>query len=211
LKEEKPASLKAEIANSLSHGFGILFAVIASPLLISLATKNNNDSFVFAVAFYSFTMLLVFTTSTLYHAFDNPKVKKTLRMFDHISIFFLIGGSYVPFVVKYTPNNTAVWFLSIQWTLIALGIIKKIFFTGKFRLLSSLIYIFIGSMVVFLGTDFWHSIPQKAIYFIIAGGLSYLIGVIFYQNRKIPYNHFIWHMFVLAAAILHWVGVLVIL
>ncbi len=204
-----PSEIKTELANALSHGLGILFTIVASPVLIALVVPQSNPTLTFAVAFYSFSMLLLFTFSTLYHAFDNPLVKKTLRIFDHISIFFLIGGSYAPFIVLLTPPQTAFWFLIIQWSLIGLGITMKVFYTGKFRLLSSLIYIFIGCMVFFLGSDFWKNMPIKSIYFLATGGLLYLIGVIFYQNQKIPYNHFIWHLFVLSAAVFIYFGVLV--
>lgn len=204
-----PSAIKSEVANSISHGLGILFTIVATPVLISMTSPRANTELMFVVAFYCFTLLLMFTFSTLYHAFSNPIAKKILRVFDHISIFFLIGGTYAPFIVLYTPPQTAYYFFIIQWILIALGIVKKIFFTGQFRLLSSLIYIFIGCMVFFLGTDFWEQLPNKSIYLLVGGGASYLIGVIFYQNQKIPYNHFIWHLFVLLAAILHYFAVLV--
>ena len=204
-----PSEIKAELANALSHGLGILFTIVASPVLISITVQKSNSSLTVAVAFYSFSLLLMFTFSTLYHAFANPLVKKTLRIFDHISIFFLIGGTYTPFIVLFTPPQTAFWFFVIQWSLIALGVMKKIFYTGKFRLLSTLIYIFIGCLVFFLGTNFWNQLPGKSTYLLISGGLFYLIGTVFYQNKKIPYNHFIWHLFVFVAAIFHYFAILV--
>lgn len=206
-----PSEINTEMANALSHGLGILLMVVAAPILIAYVVPKDNPTLTFGVAFYCFTILLMFTFSTLYHAFSNPLVKKTLRIFDHISIFFLIGGTYIPFVVLYTPPQTAQWFLGIQWTLIALGVVKKIFFTGQFRLLSTLIYIFIGCLVFFLGTDFWNQIPSKSIYLLAAGGILYLIGTVFYQNQKIPYNHFIWHLFVLFAAFCHYFAVLMVI
>ncbi|MER0438132.1 hemolysin III family protein [Emticicia sp. W12TSBA100-4] len=203
-----PSEIKTEMANALSHGLGILLTVVASPVLIARVVQTNNPTLTFAVAFYCFTILLMFTFSTLYHAFSNPLVKKTLRIFDHISIFFLIGGTYIPFVVLFTPAQTAFWFLIIQWTLIGFGVVKKIFFTGQYRLLSTLIYIFIGCLVFFLGASFWNLMPDKSIYLLAVGGILYLIGTVFYQNQKIPYNHFIWHLFVLFAAFCHYLAVL---
>ncbi len=196
------------MANALSHGLGILLTVIASPVLISWTIQAKNPTLTFGVAFYCFTILLMFTFSTLYHGFSNPLVKKTLRVFDHISIFFLIGGTYVPFVLLFTPPQTALWFLIIQWGLISLGVVKKVFFTGQYRLLSTLIYIFIGCLVFFLDSSFWNLMPYKSIYLLAAGGILYLIGTVFYQNQKIPYNHFIWHLFVLFAAFCHYFAVL---
>jgi hemolysin III len=202
------SNTKTEMANALSHGVGLLFTLMAAPVAIGFAIKNHPVSIVFAVAFYCFTMLLMFTFSTLYHAFQNPEAKPLLRIFDHISIFFLIGGSYTPFVVQFTSASTATWFLWLQWILIGLGILKKIYFTGQYRLLSSLVYIGIGSMVFLLGGAFWESLPAKVIILLALGGAFYLIGVIFYQNQKIPYNHFIWHVFVLVACIAHYAAVL---
>jgi hemolysin III len=203
-----PSEIKTELANALSHGLGILLTIIATPVLITLTVQKSNPTLTLAVAFYCFSMLLMFTFSTLYHSFSNPLVKKTLRIFDHISIFFLIGGTYAPFIVLFTPPQTAFWFFIIQWSLIALGVVKKIFYTGKFRLLSTLIYIFIGCLAFFIGSDFWHQMPQKSIYLLATGGLLYLIGVIFYQNQKIPFNHFIWHLFVFLAVVFHYFSVL---
>lgn len=204
-----PTEIKLEVANALSHGVGILFTIVATPVLVSMVSSKESATLTFAIAFYCFSLLLMFTFSTLYHSFSNSIAKKVLRVFDHISIFFLIGGTYAPFILLYTTTPTALYFLIIQWTLIVLGVVKKVFYTGQFRLLSSLIYIFIGCMVFFLGTDFWKQLPNESIYLLVGGGVSYLVGVIFYQNQKIPYNHFIWHMFVLVAAISHYFAVLV--
>lgn len=204
------SEIKTEMVNALSHGFGILLTLVASPVLIARVVQTNNPTLTFGVTFYCFTILLMFTFSTLYHTFSNPFIKKTLRIFDHISIFFLIGGTYVPFIILFTSSQTAFWFLIIQWFFIGLGIIKKIFFTGQFRLLSTLIYIFIGSLVFFLGSSFWNLMPINSIYLLIAGGILYLIGTVFYQNQKIPYNHFIWHLFVLFAAFCHYFAVLLV-
>lgn len=203
-----PSEIRTEMVNALSHGLGILLTVVASPVLIARVVQTNNPTLTFGVAFYCFTILLMFTFSTLYHAFSNPLVKKTLRIFDHISIFFLIGGTYVPFIILFTSSQTAFWFFIIQWTLIALGVVKKVLFTGQFRLISTLIYIFIGCMVIFLGSSFWNLMPENSIYLLIAGGILYLIGTVFYQNQKNQYNHFIWHLFVFFAAFCHYFAVL---
>ena len=204
----QPTLIKTELANALSHGIGILFAIIASPVLIAVTVQKGNPSLIFAVAFYCFTMLMMFCFSTLYHAFQQPEVKKTLRVFDHISIFFLIGGSYGPFIVLFTEPKTAFWFLFIQWILIVIGAILKIFYTGQFRLLSSLIYLGLGCMVFTLGKGFWLAISTKSMYYLLLGGFFYAVGIYFYQNQKMKNNHLIWHFFVLFAAISIYVAVL---
>ncbi len=208
---ENERLIKSEIANAFSHGLGIILTLSFGPLLITKAQNTGIKGLGFGVALYCFGLLMVFTFSTLYHAFSNPLAKRALRVFDHISIFFLIGGSYIPFVILFTNSQTAHLFFVIQWSLIALGILKKVFYTGRFRLLSSLIYIFIGCMIFFFDFGFWKRIPNIPFYFVVTGGLSYLLGVVFYQNQKIPYNHFIWHLFVLFAAVCHFVGVYLVL
>jgi hemolysin III len=196
------------LGNALSHGIGILFAIIASPVLIAIAVQKDNPGLVLTVAFYCFTMLMMFTFSTLYHAFQQPEVKKTLRIFDHISIFFLIGGSYGPYIVLFTSVETAFWFLLVQWVLILIGAFLKVFYTGQFRLLSSMIYLGLGCMVFGLGKSFWQSISSVSMYYLLLGGLFYIVGIYFYQNQKLKNNHLIWHFFVLFAAISIYVSVL---
>ncbi len=208
---ENERLIKSEIANAFSHGLGIILTLAFGPLLIIKAQNSGVNKLGLGIAIYCFGLLMVFTFSTLYHAFSNPLAKRALRVFDHISIFLLIGGSYIPFVMLFTEAKTAHLFFIIQWSLIVLGIIKKVFYTGRFRLLSSLIYIFIGCLIFFIDFNFWRKIPDTSLYFVIAGGLSYLFGVIFYQNQNIPYNHFIWHLFVLFAAICHFIGVYLVL
>jgi hemolysin III len=208
---ENERLLKAEIANAVSHGIGLILSLAFGPLVVNLAINKEIKHLGFGVSIYFLGLLMVFAFSTLYHAVFNPLAKRALRILDHISIFFLIGGTYIPFIILFTEPATAKMFFTVQWSLIALGIIKKVFYTGRLRLLSSLIYIFIGSMIFFFDPAFWGRIPEVPFYFLVAGGLSYLVGVIFYQNQKIPYNHLIWHLFVLFAAVFHFVAVYLVL
>lgn len=197
-----------ERANALSHAVGIIFGLFG---VYSLFFTNHEYPFsnkeFWGLIIYSSSLIILFSSSTLYHTFTETKLKAKTRIIDHIAIFFVIGGSTLPFVLKYANISTQAWFISTQWGLIGVGIILKLFFTGKYRLISSIVYTGIGAMVVVLGNDFWSKVPNISFYLILAGGLMYLTGVYFYQNRKIPFNHFIWHLFVLAAAILHWFGV----
>lgn len=199
--------LKIELANALSHGIGVVLILAFSPLLFGKAFLSNIPGLPLAISGYVFGLLMVFTFSTLYHATANPVAKALLRKFDHISIFFLIGGTYFPFLVVHADPERAKWLLGVQWVVILLGIINKVWFTGRFRLLSSLVYIGIGAMVLAIGDGFWSSLPKASLYCLIGGGLMYLLGVFFYQVEKWQYNHFIWHIFVLLAAILHFLGV----
>lgn len=204
---ENERKLKTELANALSHGIGIILILAFSPLLFLKAHESGIPLLAPSVSFYVFGLLMVFTFSTLYHATENPMAKAILRVADHISIFLLIGGTYLPLVILYADPVRAKWLLIVQWIVIVAGVINKTFFTGRFRLLSSLVYIGLGVMVLAMGEKFWSGLPAVSFYLLIGGGLLYLFGVLFYQIRTWQYNHFIWHLFVLAAAILHFLSV----
>lgn len=204
---ENERRLKTELANALSHGIGIILILAFSPLLFLKAYESAIPFLTAAVSFYVFGLLMVFTFSTLYHATENPVAKSILRIFDHISIFLLIGGTYLPLVLVHADPVRAKWLLITQWIVIAAGVINKVLFTGRFRLLSSLVYIGLGVMALALGEKFWFGLPAASFYLLVGGGLLYLFGVLFYQIRTWQYNHFIWHLFVLAAAILHFLSV----
>lgn len=205
---ENDRKLKTELANALSHGIGIILILAFSPLLFFKAYESGIPFLTAAVSFYVFGLLMVFTFSTLYHATENPAAKSILRIFDHISIFLLIGGTYLPLVLLHADPVRAKWLLTVQWVVISAGIVNKVLFTGRFRLLSSIVYIGLGGMVLAIGEKFWADLPLTSFYLLTGGGLLYLFGVLFYQIRTWQYNHFIWHLFVLAAAILHFLSVL---
>lgn len=203
--------LRLEIANSITHGIGIIFGIAALPVLSSLAATKNNLVAVVGASVYAFSFLLLFSFSTLYHAFQNQRVKQVLRVFDHISIFFLIAGTYTPFLLNYMFDTTGFVLLSILWGLTIAGIVFKIFFTGRFNFVSTIIYLAMGWILIFSGPQFFKAVPWSVLYMIIAGGTLYTIGALFYLWHKLYYHHVIWHLFVLAAAVCHYVGVLLMI
>jgi hemolysin III len=203
--------LRLEIANSITHGIGIIFGIAALPVLSSLAATKNNLVAVVGASVYAFSFLLLFSFSTLYHAFQNQRVKQVLRVFDHISIFFLIAGTYTPFLLNYMFDTTGFVLLSILWGLTIAGIVFKIFFTGRFNFVSTIIYLAMGWILIFSGPQFFEAVPWSVLYMIIAGGALYTIGALFYLWHKLYYHHVIWHLFVLAAAVCHYVGVLLMI
>lgn len=200
--------IKQELVNSLTHGFGILFGIVSIPILIALAIKSDNTSGIIGAAIYGFCFLMVFTFSTLYHGFQHAQVKEVLQILDHISIYFLIAGTYTPFLLIYMNNAFGITLLSVLWGLTALGTIFKIFFTGRWNKLSTFIYLAMGWIMIAGGRTFFVSIPHPVLIMILIGGGLYSLGVIFYLWGKYTYNHAIWHFFVLAAAICHYVAIL---
>ena len=133
---KRPSELRLEMANSIIHGIGILFGIACIPLLTALATKTNNIPGIVGASIYGFCFLMVFTFSTLYHSFQEPVVKQTLKVFDHISIYFLISGTYTPFLLVYMNNTFGITLLVVLWTLTVIGIFFKTWFTGKLEILS---------------------------------------------------------------------------
>jgi len=201
---------KQELANSVSHGFGLLFGIVSIPILISLASKNGNIAGLVGASIFGFSFLMVYACSTLYHSFQRPDVKRVMRIFDHISIYFLIAGSYTPFILVYLLNTTGITLLSILWGLALLGTVYKIFFLGRFNRLSLFIYLAMGWMLVFFARPFLENLPVSCLIMLAIGGGLYTLGVLFFVWEKLPYHHAIWHVFVLAASICHYVAVLLI-
>ncbi len=200
--------IKKELVNSIVHGFGIIFGIVSIPILIAFAIKSDNNAGVIGAAIYGFCFLQLFTFSTLYHGFQHAQTKRILEILDHISIYFLIAGTYTPFLLMYMHNSFGITLLSVLWGLTAVGIIFKIFFTGKWKVFSTLIYIAMGCIMVVGGRTFFESIPVNILTMILIGCALYLIGVIFYLWQKYPYNHAVWHFFVLSAAVCHYVAIL---
>ena len=190
------------------HGFGILFGIVSIPVLTAIAAKTANVTAIVGASIYGFCFLMLFTFSTLYHSFQQPQVKRTLEIFDHISIYFLIAGTYTPFLLIYLNNTFGITLLCILWGLTFLGIFFKIFFTGRFEIISVIIYILMGWMLVFGGRRFFSALPTDVLIFVITGGVLYSIGIIFYLWQGFKWNHAIWHFMVLVAAISHYVAVL---
>ncbi|MCL2284014.1 MAG: hemolysin III family protein [Fibromonadales bacterium] len=200
--------LKREMANALTHGIGILFGVAGIPVLSAIGAKTGNVPGIVGATIYSFGFLMLFTFSTLYHSTQNQEAKKILRKCDHISIYFLIAGTYTPFLLVYMLNAFGITLLSIQWSLVLLGIIFKVFFTGKWKVVSTLIYIAMGWLLLVGGKHFFVTLHTSVLVLLLVGGGLYTLGCIFYLNRKIYHHHAIWHLFVLSAAVCHYVAVL---
>jgi hemolysin III len=201
-------TLIEEKVNSITHAAGIIFSIIAIPYLIAYAAERSNAATVWGVCVFSFAMLMVYFASTIYHAVEqNTTTKRKLRVWDHISIFVMIGGSYTPVVIKYTDAGTAFSFLTTMWSIIALGSFLKVFYTGKYILLEVMLYLLLGWMAVFIIKPLIANMPSDIFVFILASGLFYSVGVIFYLWKNLTYHHAVWHVFVLAGTVTHFFAV----
>ena len=197
-----------EVINSLIHGVGILFGICGFPVLAGLATNHGNTPGIIGSAIYTFGFLFLFTSSTIYHIATEPAIKRIFKVLDHISIFFMIAGTYTPFLLVYINNSFGYTLLSVLWTLTLIGIFFKIRFTGRYEIVSTIIYLAMGWMMVVGGRRFFDLLPTNVLVLVIIGGGLYSIGVFFYIWDKYLLTHAVWHIFVLAAAIVHYVAVL---
>ncbi|OIQ30288.1 MAG: hemolysin III family protein [Bacteroidetes bacterium MedPE-SWsnd-G2] len=193
-----------EKLNTWSHGIGIILGIIGLVLLISYNDHTIAWS-MFSVVVYGISIILLFSASTLYHATTNEHKKHLYRIFDHIGIYVLIAGTYTP-VLLIMLNNSKGWPLFYAvWGIAAFGVFLKVFFTGKFELFSTLLYLVMGWLIVFDFDQLSEVMNPNGILWLFAGGMFYTIGIIFYAIKRIPYNHVIWHVFVLCGAICHFI------
>jgi hemolysin III len=206
---DKITHIKNEIANAITHGLGALFFLIAVPILLAYSVKSAMPlTFVVSAGIFSFGLILVYFSSTLYHSVQHTVVKRVLRIVDHISIFVFIAASYTPIVLHYLPRETAVILLISLWSFVLLGSIYKLYFTGKYRLFSTFIYLIMGFLVLFVIKPLSLAMPPLSFTLLWVGGLSYVLGVIFFLWRSLNYSHAIWHVFVLVGSVSHYFMIL---
>lgn len=199
-----------ERANAWVHFVGIAIGAVAVPLLIYLVIRAPSTSVweVFGAALYGLGFMMVFTFSSLYHSFSNPRIKASLEIWDHIAIYFMIAGTYTPFAMAYAEWKDRALILTVIWSIALAGSVLKIFFTGRFRILSMLIYVVMGLLIVAAPESFKSSIPSAQLSWIIAGAVTYIAGLIFYLGAFFRHHHAVWHLFVLGGAICHYIGIL---
>ena len=194
---------KEERLNTISHGLGAIMAIIAMMLLIQ-KNRHNSEYALLSIVIYSLTLISMFTVSTVYHAVNNPDKKRQLRILDHINIYYLIAGTYTPVALISLVQGNGWYIFFTVWGIALLGTILKVFYTGKYEILSLLFYLVMGWLIVIDFQNLVNSTTEKGIQLLMLGGLFYTVGIMFYAVKKIPYNHFIWHLFVLAGAVSHW-------
>ncbi|CAN5312086.1 hemolysin III family protein [soil metagenome] len=196
-----------ETVNALIHAAGIFFGIIGLPVLIGFASSHGNMDRIAGSGIYAISFLMVFTSSTIYHFVSEPRIKRIFLIIDHISIYFLIAGTYTPFLLLYMNNTFGITLLCILWGLTFIGIFFKIFHAGKYELLSTIIYAGMGLILFSGGSTFFDALPGDVVILICVGAFLYLSGIFFYLWDKYLYTHAVWHTLVLAAAICHFIAV----
>lgn len=198
-----------EIANSISHGIGLVAALVGTPFLITQAARHGNVGFVIGASLFSATTIFLYLASTLYHALPIGKTKRVFRVLEHSAIFLLIAGTYTPFTLGILHGVWGWILLSIIWSLAAAGVVLKVFYGTSFPILSTSLYLFMGWMVVITADLLIAKMPTPGLLWLIAGGLSYTVGVVFFAiDSRLQYAHLIWHLFVLTGTTCHYFAVL---
>ena len=196
-----------EFWNTLTHFIGLILSIVGLPILL-FYNQNLTDYSFESILFFEFGMICLYTASTLYHYTTDINLKRKFRVFDHVSIFYLIAGSYAPICLITLYNDSGIQIFSGVLIIALIGTLFKLFFTGKFEKLSLALYLAMGWLVVLDFNSVLNSLDLNAIYLLVLSGLFYSFGIIFYRLEKMKYSHAIWHLFVLGGTITHYFLVL---
>ena len=215
-KYVRPYTLGEEIANSIIHGLGVGLSVAALTMLIVFAAQSGSGWALGAAIVYGITLVLEYTASTLYHSFPQPEVKHVFKILDHAGIYLLIAGSYTPFTLVTLRNvpfgplqHVGLWLFGLVWALAIAGISTEAFWTYRPRWLSAAVYLLMGWLIVIAIGPLVASLAPEGVWLLVAGGLCYTVGTIFYVLKRVRYMHAVWHVFVLAGSILHFLAILI--
>ncbi len=200
-------SPREELLNRLTHALGAAFSAAGLVLLVVFSVLHGDAWHVVSTAIFGVTLVLLYTSSTLYHSFRSERTRQVLQKFDHAAIFLLIAGTYTPFVLV-TLRGPWGWSLfGVVWGLAIVGVTLKFWFAGRFRLSSTLIYLAMGWLVLVALKPLLAALPAGGFRLLVAGGLCYTGGAVFYLWKRLPYHHAVWHLFVLAGSACHWAAV----
>lgn len=196
-----------EKLNIWSHFIGLLLSVVGLVLLIRRAIDLENTWAIVSFPIFGVSMIILYLASTLYHFSKKPKLRYRLNIFDHAAIYVLIAGSYTPFVLVSLNGKEGYTIFLIVWTIALFGIIFKVFFTGRFTILSTILYVAMGWLIIFSGQSLMKNLNFNGLIWLISGGISYTIGAVLYSINKIKFNHAIFHVFVLLGTLCHFIAV----
>ncbi len=189
--------------NAVTHGVGAVIAVLATTALVVLAVLRDGAWSIVSVSVFGTTLIALYMSSTLYHAARSPAVKARLKVLDHASIYLLIAGTYTPFTLVSLRGGWGWSLFGVIWGLAVAGVVFKLLWTGRFPRLSTAVYIAMGWLVLIAVVPLVHALSAATLVLLLAGGLTYTAGTLFYHNHRIPYSHAVWHVFVLMGSLLH--------
>ena len=196
-----------EKINILSHAVGFILSMVALVLLVRHATRHGDVWHIVSFSIFGASLIILYAASIFYHSAKKPELRNRLNIIDHASIYVLIAGTYTPFTLV-TLKGTIGWVIfGISWGLALTGIILKLFFTGKYNLMSTIMYVLMGWVIVFAIKPLVNNLPLAGLLWLVAGGIAYTMGAILYGIKKIEFNHAIFHMFVLTGSFCHFMSV----
>ncbi|GAB3342635.1 PAQR family membrane homeostasis protein TrhA [Marilutibacter aestuarii] len=201
------AETREEWANALTHGLGATAALAGGSVLITLAAVHGDGWQLAGAIVFGICLLLLYVASTLYHAVQHPVAKARLKVFDHCAIYLLIAGTYTPFTLIGLRGPWGWGLFAAIWSLALAGVVFKLMFTGRFKLLSTLIYIAMGWLVIVAIKPLLGALDAWTFGWLLAGGVCYTLGTVFYHRPSLPYSHAIWHLFVVAGSVCHFIAV----
>jgi len=201
-------SLGEEIAHGISHGVGTALAIAGLAVLVTCAAQRGDVWHVVSASIYGTTLVLLYGASTLYHSIPLPRARRVLRVLDHSAIYLLIAGTYTPFTLVVLRGPWGWSLFGFVWGCAAIGIVAKSVALTRFRILSVLSYLVMGWCVLVAARPLAARLPEGGLVLLVAGGVCYSLGLLFYGSKRLAFNHFIWHLFVLAGSILHYFAVL---
>ena len=206
---ERHQTLGEEIANSVSHGVGVLASAAAAPILIIAAVHRGGAAGIVGASIFAATMILLYLSSTLYHALPVSRAKRVFQVLDHGAIFLLIAGTYTPFTLGVLRGTWGWTLFGIVWSLALIGIIFKAIFGTRYPKISTILYLAMGWLVIIAIKPLWLNVSAWGLFWLLAGGIAYSLGVVFFAlDHRVRYAHFIWHLFVIAGTTCHFFAVL---
>lgn len=189
---------KEELANAITHGLGFLLSIPALVILIVFGAQKENPIYLTSFLIYGISLMILYICSTLLHSFKPCKARTVFNILDHSAIYLLIAGSYTPFVLITLQGPLGWTLFGVVWGLAIAGIVYKVFMTGKFKTLSTIIYLLMGWLVIFAAKSLYTNLSPAGFYLLLTGGIMFTVGAIFYSIPRFPYMHAIWHLFVIA-------------
>lgn len=206
--EERPQTVGEEIANSICHGVGLLAALGGAPVLIWAALQRGDTAGVAGATVFATTMVLLYLTSTLFHALPPNRAKRVFQILDHAAIYLLIAGTYTPFTLGVLRGDLGWTLFVIVWSLAIAGTVFKVFVGARYNTVSTLLYLAMGWLVLIAAEQVWTVMPAWGLFWLVAGGIAYTAGAAFFMAERKKFFHFIWHLFVVAGTACHFVAVL---
>jgi hemolysin III len=208
ISQNRPQSLGEEIANSVSHGLGLLAAFAAFPVLVVVAARRGDIAGIVAASVFATTIVLLYLASTVFHALPACRAKRVFQILDHSAIYLLIAGTYTPFTLGVLRGAWGWTLFGLVWGLAAIGTVLKCLGGVRYTTVSTWAYLAMGWLVLVAADKAWALVPKWGIFWLVAGGIAYTAGAVFFMAERIRYFHFVWHLFVVAGTACHFIAVL---